>query len=46
MKMKNADRRYDIGTWGFLGLGWWVAHAVSIAAVGFAGYILRRKVRS
>lgn len=40
---KNIDDRYNIGTWAFMGLGWWVAHLVSIAAVGYAGYALRKR---
>lgn len=43
--MRNADDRYDIGTWAFLGLGWWVSHLAAIAAVGYAGYAIREKVR-
>lgn len=40
--MKNADKRYDVGTWGFLGTGWWVAHVTALATVGYAGYYLRK----
>lgn len=43
--MRNADKRYDIGTWGFTGLGWWISHVAAIAAVGYLGYALRKMVR-
>ncbi|MHB9095293.1 MAG: hypothetical protein ACYC21_11515 [Eubacteriales bacterium] len=43
--MMNMDERYDIGTWAFLGTGWWVSHLAAIAAVGYLGYYLRKMVR-
>lgn len=45
MTKRDADQRYKIGTWGFLGFGWWVSHIVSIAAVGYVGYLLRKMGR-
>ena len=43
--MRNADDRYDIGTWAFLGRGWWASHLAAIAAIGYIGYYLRKMVR-
>lgn len=43
--MRNADKRYNIGTFGLNGLGWWISHLAAIAAVGYAGYYLRKKIQ-
>ncbi len=43
--MRNADERYDIGTWAFMGLGWWVSHLAAVAVIGYIGYYLRKMVR-
>lgn len=43
--MRNADERFDIETWAFLGTGWWASHLAAIAAVGYIGYYLRRRIR-
>ncbi|MDT3699792.1 MAG: hypothetical protein RO469_10210 [Thermincola sp.] len=43
--MRNVDAKYDIGTWGFMGLGWWISHLAAVAAVGFVGYYARKLVR-
>lgn len=43
--MRNADERHDIGTWAFMGLGWWVSHLAALGAVGYVGYYIRKLVR-
>jgi hypothetical protein len=30
----------DLGTWGYLGAGWWVLHIVGIALFIYIGYYL------
>lgn len=39
---KNIDNRYKLGTWAFLGTGWWVSHLAATAAIGYAGYKLAK----
>jgi hypothetical protein len=29
----RSEQHYELGTWGFLRLGWWVLHVVAIVAV-------------
>jgi len=41
----NIDDRYDIGSWAFLGFGWWVSHIAAVLSVGYLGYYLRKMVR-
>lgn len=43
--MVNIDDRYDIGSWAFLGFGWWVSHIAAVLSVGYLGYYLRKMVR-
>lgn len=33
------EQNYDLGTWGFLKLGWWVLHVVALVAVFYLGYL-------
>lgn len=33
------EQHYELGTWGFLRLGWWVLHVVGIVAVFYLGYL-------
>ena len=40
---KNIDDRYNLGTWAFLGSGWWVGHLAATAAVGYLGYKIAKK---
>jgi hypothetical protein len=35
---ENIRENIELGTWAFLGTGWWVLHVVGILAVGYIGY--------
>jgi hypothetical protein len=35
----KQENRYELGTWGFLQLGWWVLHIVAVVAVFYLGYL-------
>ena len=43
MGRRNIDKRYDLGTWAFLGTGWWVSHVAATAAIGYIGYKLTNR---
>ncbi len=43
MDNKNSELRsqdgYDLGTFHFLKVGWWVLHVIGIAAVFYLGFL-------